>query len=490
VAFSPATEEDRQALKSLLPDGEITDPSQLPDSIPSSLVRLESELRLNGEVIQTGPTLKPGEELDLAYTVQQRGYGPQTEVSPVIAGSFLHLAVAGGSVSPAKLENLQQRVNETKAKLESEDEQQIASLTRDDLLGDLFQAGGMAYFGQFDAMGQVQARQQGARQNLAPSVGTYGYEPKVAYLFGVPNAIEPGGVAMDMDRVAWVQGANEATETTPKQRNIHTGALSSGLEHAVPEQMFSTDENQVEAISAVKALGKANRQGQKTYEITEANRSKVMPLLNHQPETMDEIRAALDAGKTVTTHTDPVSVPGWQGAGYVILDPETGDGAWKISGGKNGGQSDLSEGTGAVFATAGAAESTANLLARFLGSLAAYKTALQDAARLTAGVSALITLITVYTETGNIWKALSAAVLDLGLTVLASALGTAIFSSIAALGLLGTAGLAVVAVVVSVLIAALFFILKAVLMEIYITYRKVQSRGYVWYEMTCDYRFG
>ena len=58
-------------------------------------MRLQSELRLNGEVIQTGPTLKPGEELDLAYTVQQRGYGPQTEVSPVIAGSFLHLAVAG-----------------------------------------------------------------------------------------------------------------------------------------------------------------------------------------------------------------------------------------------------------------------------------------------------------------------------------------------------------------------------------------------------------
>jgi hypothetical protein len=30
-------------------------------------------------------------------------------------------------------------------------------------------------------------------------------------------------------------------------------------------------------------------------------------------------------------------VPGWTGAGYIILDPATGAGAWKITGGANGG---------------------------------------------------------------------------------------------------------------------------------------------------------
>ena len=37
------------------------------------------------------------------------------------------------------------------------------------------------------------------------------------------------------------------------------------------------------------------------------------------------------------TLTDDVSVPGWSGAGYIIIDPVTGDGAYKISGGGNGG---------------------------------------------------------------------------------------------------------------------------------------------------------
>jgi len=49
----------------------------------------------------------------------------------------------------------------------------LASLTHNDLLGDLFHAGGLAYFGQFDALSQIQARQQDARRNLAPSVGTH-----------------------------------------------------------------------------------------------------------------------------------------------------------------------------------------------------------------------------------------------------------------------------------------------------------------------------
>lgn len=36
-----------------------------------------------------------------------------------------------------------------------------------------------------------------------------------------------------------------------------------------------------------------------------------------------------------------MSVPGWSGAGYIILDPDTGSGAYKIAGGSNGGHLDL-----------------------------------------------------------------------------------------------------------------------------------------------------
>ena len=39
----------------------------------------------------------------------------------------------------------------------------------------------------------------------------------------------------------------------------------------------------------------------------------------------------------MTTHTNNVSVPGWSGAGYIVIDPKTGDGAYLISGGANDG---------------------------------------------------------------------------------------------------------------------------------------------------------
>jgi len=39
----------------------------------------------------------------------------------------------------------------------------------------------------------------------------------------------------------------------------------------------------------------------------------------------------------VTVHQSPISVNGWQGSGYSVLDPEKGVGAYQISGGASGG---------------------------------------------------------------------------------------------------------------------------------------------------------
>jgi hypothetical protein len=105
--------------------------------------------------------------------------------------------------------------------------------------------------------------------------------------------------------------------------------------------MFSTEDEPADAISAVKALSKANALGQRIYELTPANMAETLPNLNLARETEDEIRTALNAGLTVIAHTDPMEVPGWRGAGYIIFDSDTGDGAYKISGGQNGGFSKI-----------------------------------------------------------------------------------------------------------------------------------------------------
>lgn len=75
---------------------------------------------------------------------------------------------------------------------------------------------------------------------LMPSAGTYGYVPEVSYLFRFPRAIIPGGVEMDLDAVATATSTDGKDKTAWKNFNFQMGALSSALEHAIPEQMFVT----------------------------------------------------------------------------------------------------------------------------------------------------------------------------------------------------------------------------------------------------------
>ena len=70
-----------------------------------------------------------------------------------------------------------------------------------------------------------------------------------------------------------------------------------------------------------------------------------MPALHLDSLAASEISDALASGKEVTTHTDQLTVPGFRGSGYAITDAITGDGIYKISGGKNGGYMGIAVGS-------------------------------------------------------------------------------------------------------------------------------------------------
>ncbi len=337
LSFRPATAADEEALASLLPEGEITDISQLPQSIPSYLIEVAPEIKVDGEVKLTGTAMSLGEDLDFAFEVTDPVFGTKSYPSPIVAGSYLSIAVAGGSVSPKALTDVQAKLESTKTTLESQDQALIAGLGREDILGDMFHAGTLGYFAEYSALANIMAMQQKSHVQLATSVGTYGYVPRVNYFFGFPRSIEPGGVEMDLDRVANAASVDGKGQEAKFNFIFQLGALASALEHGIPEQMFVTEENPGEAVSAVKALQKASAQGQRIYHITAENQATSLPNIRQSADTMNEVRQALAVGKEVITHTDPISVPGWTGAGYVIYDPDVGDGAWKIGGGANGG---------------------------------------------------------------------------------------------------------------------------------------------------------
>ena len=63
----------------------------------------------------------------------------------------------------------------------------------------------------------------------------------MVYLFGLPRAVEPGGIEMDLDAIVTFTTSLDGDREAQVRFVQQTGVLSSALEHAVPEQMFAVN---------------------------------------------------------------------------------------------------------------------------------------------------------------------------------------------------------------------------------------------------------
>jgi hypothetical protein len=141
---------------------------------------------------------------------------------------------------------------------------------------------------------------------------------------------------MDADSLLSVVQAKDGNSDTVRQFMLSSGMASSALEHSVPEQFFSTTDKSTEGISSVKALKIANDQGMPVYTINQSNLATILPLLQVRQEVKNDIQNAVNAGKIVTVSQSNISYKGWTGCGYIVTNPETGSGAYMISGGLAG----------------------------------------------------------------------------------------------------------------------------------------------------------
>jgi hypothetical protein len=228
------------------------------------------------------------------------------------------------------------KLQNTQTILQSGNATTVGALTREDILGDMFNAGTLGYFGEYIALSAISSMPQNARHTLPQGYGTFGYEPHVQTFFGFPRAISAGGVAVNV-RLTYVILPRDGDMSRFRDLNLQTGILSSVLENGVPEQMFSTRQHPDQGVSAVAALKLAASQGQRIYHITPQNQAQNLPNLRLDGAAMTEITQALATGKEVIAHTDRISVPGFTGEGYIVFDPIGGAGAYKITGGANGG---------------------------------------------------------------------------------------------------------------------------------------------------------
>lgn len=338
LSFRPASQADEETIASYLPEvaeGEELDLDDLPETLPGYLIHLVPQWTVDGEVVSEGASFTMGTELARHAGVWEPNQGWQLRDKPVTVGEYHAVGLNMQGMAEQDLRSLQADLETTRAQLEAGD---IHGLTKHDAVGDLLQSAVLSYMALNDVQDQMASRTTGVVHYRAPSFGNFSTNAQVVYWFGLPRDVRFPGLLMDIDQDRAIAVARDADPETVRMYTQARGARISANEHLVPEELFSTEENPAHGVSAVKALALANTEGQRIWTVTQANQQTALANITVDGDVRSEIQAAVTAGKHVTVHEQPIRYHGWEGTGYVVLDPETGAGAWKISGGANGGE--------------------------------------------------------------------------------------------------------------------------------------------------------
>ena len=296
-----------------------------------------------------------------------------------LAGNATAIGISAGGISAAQLDQLKNRLTQTQTQLQAQD---VTGLTGEQISGDLLSAVIWSWFAAAESHNRLSQNQAGVIENPGLSYGLFHASVSPVYSWGLARKVEFPGVNMDIGHVRNLTWTKDSDKSKWIAYNRMRGQYMSALEHAVPERYFNDPQkcnlpgtikpteglpNCPQGISAVKALSIAASQGQRIYTITQKiyeNNSNIVntALSAHSYDTQSRVQQALDGGYEVTIHESPVTESGWVGAGFSMIDPDTGAGGYLIDGGSNGG---------AFYWVAGALSATAIVLGAVLAILSA-----------------------------------------------------------------------------------------------------------------------
>jgi len=337
-SFSPASQGDIDILNSYLPesheDGRSVDLSELPESLPGYLIHLTGELVLDGQAIVQGGDFVMGSELEMEAGFSSPGSQFKLKRNKWIVGEYHAIGLNLQGISDNQIQLLKYKVEKQKKIFE---DRGISDLSQHDLVGNLLYSIMLAYFSISDVYNEITAKSAGIVMYRQPSYGFFSTSIQTSYQFGIPKNVSQPGLLMDIDGAltSIISKNNSSDEKVSFYRQ--TGIRLSAMEHAIPELLFVNDKNPVEGISAVKALSIALQQGQKIYSITKINFHVILPKLRIDLDIINDIKNAINEEMEVIVSEENIYFNGWGGVGYIVIDPRTGAGAYKISGGFNGG---------------------------------------------------------------------------------------------------------------------------------------------------------
>ncbi len=295
-------------------------------NVPAYLMEMKPVLRVEGEAIAIGNPVILGETQQFVMEFIAPSGGVDRVSNDVTVGAYYAVGLDLGKM-PQRL------VEERKAKLTTwKNLLGVEDVPLDSVVGELLYVTALTYFMEQDVLNEISARLHGVVFFRHPSEAVVSTTSSVGYLFWSPYSFDISGVNIDVDRNIYSAFSTAGDSGKPRDFMLSSGILGSSLEHAIFEQLFN-----VQAVSAIKLLQVANEQGVKIYHINSTNLAEVLPALQLSQEVKIAVQNAVNTGKIVVIPERNIQYYNWTGVGYIVLDPETGAGAYMISGGKAGG---------------------------------------------------------------------------------------------------------------------------------------------------------
>jgi RHS repeat-associated protein len=199
-------------------------------------------------------------------------------------------------------------------------------------IADALATGGLQYFLLHDMFDDMVAQARHATVVRLPSVGTFATAVSVSYFFGLPRTASTQGFVTDVKALRYAVVAPTAEEGVRTLAQM--GVLGSFSEGATWSLLTGRDV--AGSLSAATLLLRANEAQIPIYELSQSNVSQDLPTLSLTDDDKTDIQNAVGAGQIVLVPAREMRVGSWSGVGYVVMDPTTGAGAWRVSGGLNG----------------------------------------------------------------------------------------------------------------------------------------------------------
>jgi len=299
LSYVPATEEDEEVARGY---GGIL-------RTPPYLIEVKPILRVGGVSVAAGGA---GVGMGVRYTLRIELHAPggtETVTNRVLAGNLTAIGLAGRSVAQA------------------EEPAGVAAQILSGLAS--------GYFDRWNRSDEELAR----LLHVVPVRPTVSEcmvmsDIEVEYAGGDPSyplTFEWKGIAVDADLRS---SAPVGVGDPESERHF---LMLSGLEGSVLEHRTFEDDLQLDSVSTTKALQLAAPQGVALVDVTGDNVDSVLPGLTLDAGVKDEIREAAGRGWLARVPASPLTRLAWTGVGYLLLDEQTGEAAYKLQGGHSGG---------------------------------------------------------------------------------------------------------------------------------------------------------